>query len=319
MPHFVKRLLLAAAILIPAAAHAAWPERPVMLVVPFAAGGITDLLARLTAERLQAAFKSPFVVENQVGAAGIIATERVARAAADGYTLLFGTTSQITIAPFANKISYDPAKDFRPISVVATAPFFITVQASFPAHTIDEFITYVKLRPGKYAYGSGGFGSLTHNAAATILKRAGLDMIHVPYKGVAPAFADLLAGNIQMASPSPVELRPYRDGEVLRLLAVTSPERSPAYPDIPALAEKFPPYSVVTWNGVVAPAGTSEEIIAALSREIIAAEKSADFQERLHKLGVDPVVQTPAEFAGLIAADLVRWREIAREIGLAAQ
>src|SRR5581483_1851292 len=145
---FLKRSILAAALLVPAAAQAAWPERPVTLVVQFAAGGISDLLARLTAERLQAAFKQPFVVENQVGAAGIIATERVARATPDGYTLLFSTISQITIAPYTNKITYDPVRDFRPISIVATAPFFVTVKNEFPAQNVDEFIAYVKTKPG---------------------------------------------------------------------------------------------------------------------------------------------------------------------------
>jgi tripartite-type tricarboxylate transporter receptor subunit TctC len=322
MPYPVTRLLLAAALLIPGAAGnalAAWPERPVTLVAQFAAGGINDLLARLTAERLQAAFKRPFVVENQVGAGGIIATERVARATPDGYTLLFSTISQITIAPYTNKISYDPVREFTPISTVATAPFFITVNDRFPARTIEEFIAYVKSKPGALPYGSAGPGSLSHLASAIFLKRAGLDMIHVPYKGLAPALTDLLAGNIVMLSPSPIELQAYRESKLLRLLAVSSPERNRAYPDVPAVAEMFPGHSVVTWNGLLAPAGTAGDIVAALAGEIAAAEKSTEFQVRLQKLGVDPLDRTPEEFAAMIAADLKRWRDIVHEMGLEPQ
>ncbi len=314
-----RRALVAAALLLPGAAHGAWPERPVTLVVQFTAGGISDLLARLTAERLQAAFKQPFVIENQPGAAGLIATERVARARPDGYTLLFSTISQMTIAPYTNKISYDPVRDFRPIARVGTAPFFITVKHDFPARSLDEFIAYVKSKPGTLTYGSAGAGSLSHIASAIFLKRAGLDMIHVPYKGIAPAFADLLAGNIQMMSPSPVELQPYRGKDDLRLLAVSSPERAKAYPDVPAVAEKFPGHSVVTWNGVLAPRGTADAIVAALAGAIMAAERDEAFKARLERLGVDPLLETPEEFAAGIAADLARWRDLVREIGLQMQ
>lgn len=308
------------ALLMTSVAQAApWPERPVVLVVPFAAGGITDVLARLTAERLQTVLKQSFVVENQVGGAGIIATERVARAEPDGYTLLFSTISQISIAPFTHKISYDPIRDFKPVSIVATTPFVITVGKSFPASNLKEFIAHVKARPGQLTYGSAGPGSLTQISSAVFLKRAGLDMVHVPYRGIAPAFADLVAGNIHMMSASPVELKPFLESDTVKPLALSGAERSNVLSGLPAIAELLPGHSIITWNGVLAPAKTPQAIIDVLSREIMAAEKSPEFRERLAKLGVEPVVHTPEEFAKTIAADTHRWRDIVRDMGLQVQ
>src|SRR5688500_2515668 len=168
--NLLRYVLVAAVLAVSSAAQAAWPERPVTLVVPFAAGGITDVVARLTAERLQSAFKQNFVIENRVGAAGVIATEHVARAAPDGYTLLYSSISQIAIAPFTHKVSYDPVKDFQPIAMTIVTPFFIAVSNSFPANTLDEFISYVKTRPGQLTYGSSGPGGPTHINSAVMLK-----------------------------------------------------------------------------------------------------------------------------------------------------
>jgi tripartite-type tricarboxylate transporter receptor subunit TctC len=310
---------LAAALTGASAAQAAWPERPVQMVVPFAAGGITDVLARVTAERLQAAFKQPFVVENEPGAAGVIAAQRVARAKPDGYTLIFCPSFQITIAPFTHKVDFDPIRDFAPISIVATSPFVITVGAEFPAGTLAEFIAYVKSKPGELTYGSAGPGSLTHIASAVFLKSAGLDMIHVPYKGVAPAFSDLLAGHIHMLSPTPVETKPYLDSGKVKLLAVSGAERSAQLPGVPTIAETLPSPPIVTTNGVLAPGRTPPDIVEAVARAIMAAENSAEFRERLQRIGVEPVVNTPAQFADIIAADTIRWRAVVRDLGLAVQ
>lgn len=300
-------------------AHAAWPERPVTVVVPFAAGGITDTLARLTAERLQASLGKPFIIENQVGAAGTTATHRVARAAPDGYTLLFATISQISIAPFMNKISYDPIKDFEPIAIVATSPFIVTTGADSPAKTLPEFIDYVKARPGKLTYGSAGPGSLSHLSSALFLKRAGLEMTMVPYRGLAPAFADLMAGNVHMLSATPVELKPFVDGKKLQLLGSSGPKRSVALPDVPTIAETFPGHAVTTWNGIVVPAKTPRPIIDALARAILAAQKSDEFSNRLRQLGVDQTIVTPQEFEKQIATDTEIWRTLIPELGLQAQ
>jgi tripartite-type tricarboxylate transporter receptor subunit TctC len=310
---------LAAALMGASAAQGAWPERPVQMVVPFAAGGITDVLARVTAERLQAAFKQPFVVENEPGAAGVIAAQRVARAKPDGYTLIFCPSFQITIAPFTHKVDFDPIKDFAPVSIVATSPFVITVGAEFPAATRAEFIAYVKSKPGELTYGSAGPGSLTHISSAVLLKSAGLDMIHVPYKGVAPAFTDLLAGHIHMLSATPVETKPYLDSGKVKLLAVTGAERSAQLPGVPTIAETLPSPPIVTTNGVMAPGRTPPDIVDAVARAIMAAENTPEFRERLQRIGVEPVVNTPAQFADIIAADTIRWRAVVRDLGLAVQ
>lgn len=300
-------------------AQAAWPDRTVTVVVPFAAGGITDTLARITAARLQTRFSQTFVVENQVGAAGIIATERVARADPDGYTLLFSTITQIAIAPFTHKITYDPIEDFAPVSIVATSPFMVTTDAKFPANTLEEFVKYVKERPGKLTYGTAGAGSLSHIASAVFLKRAGLDMVMVPYRGLAPAFNDLLGGSVHMVSPTPVELKPLLEAKKIKVLGSSGPTRSSVIPDVPAIAEMFPGHNVVTWNGVLVPAKTPQDIVDAIAGEILAAQKNPEFKARLANIGVDPAIVTPAEFKTRIAADLEYWRKLIPEMGLQAK
>jgi len=315
----IAQIALAAALVGVSAAQAAWPERPVRVVVPFAAGGITDLLARITADELQTRFKQTFLVENEPGAAGVIAARQVARAAPDGYTLMFTPSFQLTVAPFTHKIDFDPLKDFRPISIVATSPFVITVGGSFPADTLAEFISKVKAKPGELTFGSAGAGSLTHVASAIFLKSAGLQMIHVPYKGVAPAFTDLLAGHIHMLSATPVELKPYVDSGKVKPLAVTAAQRSPQLPSVPAVSETLDSPAVVTTNGLLAPGRTPDDIVERIAREMMAAEQSAPFRERLTKLGVEPSINTPTEFAAINAADTARWREVIRELGIAVQ
>jgi tripartite-type tricarboxylate transporter receptor subunit TctC len=308
-----------AAVLGASAAQAAWPERPVQLVVPFAAGGITDVIARVTAERLQAAFKQPFVVVNEPGAAGILAAQRVVRAQPDGYTLMSCPVFQITIAPFTHKVDFDPIKDFTPISILATSPFVVTVRAGFPARTLGEFIAYVKSKPGKLTYGSAGPGSLSHIASAVFLKSAGLDMIHVPYKGLAPAFTDLLAGHIDMLSATPVETKAYLDSGQVKFLAISSAQRSAQLAGVPTIAETLPSPPILTTHGILAPARTPQDIVDAIAREITAAENSTEFRERLRRIGVEPAVKTPAEFAAIIAAETARWRDVVRDLGLKVQ
>ena len=300
-------------------AHAAWPERPVTLVVPFAAGGIADVLARLTAERLQTAFKQPFLVENQPGGAGIIAADRVAKAQPDGYTLLFTPIFQVTMAPFTHNVTFDPVKDFKPIAAIAASPFVITVGGSFPGNTLTDFIAYVKSKPREVTFGSAGTGSLTHVCSVVFLKNAKLEMVHVPYRGVGPAFTDLLAGHIAMLSATPVELKPYLESGRVKPLAVTGAARSKQLPNVPTVAETLASPPVVTYNGLFAPARTPDEIIRALSREFLTAEKGSEFQERLVKVGVEPLVNTPEEFAKIIAEDTDRWRDVVRELGLKVQ
>jgi len=315
----LRLAVVAAAIATVTTAQAAWPERPVTLVVPFTAGGITDVLARALAERLQAALGEPFVVENLPGGAGVLAAEHVLRAPPDGYVLLFTPIFQITMAPFTHAVTFDPVRDFRPVAAVAASPFVITVGANVPANNLAEFIAYVKARPGKIPFGSAGTGSLTHVSSAVFLKSAGLDMIHVPYKGVGQAFADLLGGQIAMLSASPVEVKPYLNSGKIKPLAVTGPTRSKQLPGVPTIAETIKSPPVITINGLVASAKVPADVIDVLSRAIIAAEKSPDFVDRIDKLGAEPIVSTPAEFAKIIADDTALWRDTVRDLGLKAQ
>jgi tripartite-type tricarboxylate transporter receptor subunit TctC len=316
---FGALLVVLAAAVTTTRASAAWPERPVTLIVPFAAGGITDTLARITAARLQTALGQAFIVENQTGAAGSIATEHVARAEPDGYTLLFSTLTQIAIVPLTNKVNYDPLNDLRPVSIVATSPFVLTTDANFPAKTLAEFISYVKAKPGQLTYGSAGAGSLSHISAAVFLKRAGLDMTMVPYRGLAPAFDDLLGGNVQLVSATPVELQPFLHTDKVRLLASSGATRSPSLPDVPAIAETFPGHEVVTWNGLHAPAKTPQPVIDILSEAILAAEQDKDFMAQLQRIGVDPAAVTPDQFQQRIAAETEYWRKLLPEMGLQSQ
>jgi tripartite-type tricarboxylate transporter receptor subunit TctC len=301
------------------AAQAAWPERPVHVIVPFAAGGITDVVARIMADRLQTSFKQAFVVENEPGAAGTLAAQRLARARPDGYMLMSCPVSQITITPFTHKVDFDPNKDFTPISIMAMSPFVLTVRAEFPANTLGEFISYVKAKSGQLTFGSAGPGSLSHLATAVFLKNAGLDMIHVPYKGLAPAFTDLLAGHINLLSATPVETKAYLASGKVKFLAISSAERSPQFPDLATIRETVNSPPVVTIHGLLAPARTPREIVDAIGREVAAAENTPEFRERLLKIGVEPAINTPEEFAAIIAAETARWRDVVRDLGLQVQ
>jgi tripartite-type tricarboxylate transporter receptor subunit TctC len=293
------------------AAQAAWPERPVTIVTPYAAGGIADVVARLTAERLGAGLKSTFVVENQPGAAGIAAPERVAKATPDGYTLISTPIFQLTTAKFGHTVSFDGLRDFTPIAAVASAPFVITVGGSFPGNTLADFIAYVKANQGKLAFGSAGVGSTTHAAAVMVLKAAGLEMVHVPYRGVAPAFTDLLGGQIVMLAASPVELRPYLESKKVKPLAVVDNKPSRFLPGVPLVNETLkdcPP--AVTYNGLLGPANLPKNVVETLSRELVAAGKSPEFVQRVTNVGLEPMLSAPEEFAKLIAADAAQWAPI---------
>ena len=301
------------------AAEAAWPERPVHVSVPFAAGGITDVVARIMADRLQTAFKQPFVVENEPGAAGTLAAAKLARARPDGYTLMSCPVSQITITPFTHRVEFDPNKDFTPIAVMAMSPFVLTVRTEFPGNTLAEFITYVKSKPGQLTFGSAGPGSLSHLATAVFLKNAGLDMIHVPYKGLGPAFTDLLAGHINLLSATPVETKAYFASGKVKFLAISSAERSSQFPELATIGETLKSPPVITIHGLLAPAKTPRDIVDAIGREVAAAEDTPEFRERLLKIGVEPMLKTPEEFAAIISAETARWRDVVRDLGLQVQ
>src|SRR5262249_24149368 len=317
---FAIRYSLFAIFFAATAAHAQnWPQRPVKVLVPLAAGGNIDVMGRLATGRLSDALGAEFVVENRVGGNGIIATEAVARAPADGYTLLWASTSVIAIFPAISKVGYDPAKDFAPISLFGVAPQVLIVNPKFPAQTVPEFVTYVKSQKEKLAYaGGGGPGSASNLLMALFLKRAGLDMTNVSYRGTAPALTDVIAGRIPtMFVPMSEALPQARAGRV-RMLAVSSETRNRNVPDVPSLAEQgFPGFHAVSWTALMAVAGTPKPIVERLAAEVGRALKDPAFLAQLDHAGVDPAADTsPAAFAEFLGKEILLWGEAVKTAGV---
>src|SRR5215468_4900947 len=294
-----------------------WPERPVTIIVPFAAGGNTDGIARMAAQRLGDSFGKPFVVENRPGAGGAIAAEVVAKAQPDGYTLFVAALPVIAIVPVLNKVHFDPQKDFTPISNVATNPFVLVVKKDLPINTLKDFVDYVGLRKDQLSYSSGGVGSLNHLSMALFLKQASLTMAHVPYKGNAPALADVVAGHIPAMFSNLSDALPQAQGGTIRMLAVSGETRSALAPEIPTVAESgYPNYKVLTWNGLMAPAGTPTEIVQKIASEIATAVKDSKFKAQLIQYGVDPLGNSPSEYKAMVAKDIAIWTEAVGLAGL---
>lgn len=295
----------------------AWPQRTVRILVPFAAGGNADIIARIIAQRLGETLGQPFIVEARPGASGALAAEAVARAAPDGYTLFMGSPSQIAITPFITKTAYDPVKDFAPISVIGTNPKVWAIYAGLPVDTFAQFVDYVRQRPNQLAYADAGAGSIPHLSTELVLKRAGLQMIRASYKGNAPSTTDLVAGHISTSFTNLSGVLPYAATGGLKLLAVASEQRSPHIPNVPTFAEAgLPGIVILTWNGLMAPAGTPRDIIDRLAQEIGRAVKDPAIAERLASNGVDALGNTPQEFATLITADIALWREAIKIAGV---
>jgi tripartite-type tricarboxylate transporter receptor subunit TctC len=297
-----------------------WPQRPVRLLVGFAPGGNSDGIARLVGQRLADRLGQQFVIENRPGANGTLAAEATARAPADGHTLFMAALPHLAIAPAMGPLAYDPIKDFAPISNVGTNPFVLVVHPSVPARTLTELVGYVRQRPGKIAYASGGNGSLTHLSMALLAKRAGLDMIHVPYKGGGPATTDLIAGHVSVYFSNLSAVVPHVKEGLIRPLAVSDDRRHPQLPDVPTVIELgYPGFRTITWNGLVAPAATPRDIIGKLADEIALAAKDPGFTARLIAYGVDPLCDRPEQFAATIAADIPLWAEAVKIAGAASQ
>jgi tripartite-type tricarboxylate transporter receptor subunit TctC len=296
-----------------------WPSRPVRIVAPYAAGGNSDVMARVVAQRLTEAFGHTFIVENRVGANGALAAEVVIRSPADGYTLLWAVTPPMTIAPAMTKLAYDPIRDFAPISAVAINGFVLVVHKDFPAQTVAEFIAYVKSQKEKMAYAEGTAGSVTHLAMALFAQRAGLEMTNVSYRGNAPAMNDVIAGHLKTMFSNVSDALPHVASGAIRLLAVSTAQREPQIPDVPTVAESgFPGFNVVTWNGLVAPAGTPRDIVDKIAGEIRRATDDPDFAGRLKGAGANPLGNTPDEFAAMIKVDIATWAEAVALTGLKA-
>lgn len=294
-----------------------WPQRPVTLIVPFAAGGNTDGIARITAQRLTETLGGQFVVENRPGAGGALAAETVAKAAPDGYTLLIAALPVMAIVPAINNVRYDAQKNFAPISNIATNPFVLVVNKDIPVKTLKEFIDYVKARNGQLTYGSAGIGSLNHLSMALFLKKAGIEMTHVPYKGNAPALSDVIAGHIPAMFSNFSDALPQANAGHVRMLALSSEQRSPLAKDLPTVAESgFPDFNILTWNGLMGPADTPKPIVDKIAAVISAAVKDPKFSARLFEFGVDPLGSSPAEYKAMLAKDVATWAEAVNIAGV---
>ncbi len=293
-----------------------WPQRPVKVIVPFAAGGSTDSQARIVSDRLSAVFGQQFLVENHVGAGGAIAAEFVAKAPAEGYTLFFSTVSQILIVPLVQKVGYDAMKDFAPISIVSTNPLMIAVHPSLRVKNLKEFVDHVKARPGQMNYASNGSGTLGHLSMTRFLSRSGLQMTHVPYKSSAQLMADLIGGQVQTYFGPPSDFIQHAKAGKITLLAVSSEKRVRQFPDLPAIAETYPGFRTGTWNGYLAPVATPKPIVDRLAQEIAKIVREPGTVERLAALGVDPLGNTPAEFSELVRRDAPTWRAAVDAAGI---
>jgi tripartite-type tricarboxylate transporter receptor subunit TctC len=322
MSHLLNRrqmslALLGSALAAPAWAQTTWPSRPVRLVVPFAAGGNTDGIARAISDHLGRSFGQSVVVDNKPGAGGAIAADTVARAPADGYTLLMAPMPVIAILPAITKVNFNPQKDFTPIGNVGSNPFVLAVNADVPAKTLREFVDYVRQNPGKLNFASGGSGSVSHLSAVLFVKRANLDMVHISYKGGAPAVADLVAGQVQMYFGNYSELSAQLPGGRIRIVGISSEKRLAQAPDIPTIAEQgYPGFRTVTWNGLMGPAGLPTAIVGTISQALKAAVATTEIQQRLEVLGVDAIGDSPDQFAATVKADLVTWADAAKTAGL---
>ncbi len=319
--HKILRCWLGAALLVAmgAAAHAqAYPTKPVRIIVPYPAGGTTDIIARITAMQLSERLKQPFVVENRAGASGAIGSVAVAQAAPDGYTLVMATASSHGINSALQKnLSYDAVKDFAPITVVASTPNIIVVHPSVPAKTLGELLSLAKAQPGKINFGSTSPGGSPHMSAELLKMMAGVDMTHVPYKGATPMLTDLMGGQIGVGFDNlPSTIGFVRSGK-LRALAVTTAQRWPGTKDIPTVAESgVPGYEVSGWFGLLAPAGTPKDILSLLQQAVAQAVKTPEVTKQLQDLGAEPVANMPDVFARQISADVDKWRNVVKTTGV---
>jgi tripartite-type tricarboxylate transporter receptor subunit TctC len=309
-------LALAIAIL-PAATQAqGYPQRSVKVVLPYPAGGPTDIVARIVAQKLSDSLQQPFVVENRPGATGTMGTDAVAKARPDGYTLLVNASVQVIYPNLFPAIAFDPMKDFAPVGVLAKGPLALVVNPGLPVKSVPELVALAKGSPGKLTFASSGNGAATHLAAEAFRLAAGVDIRHVAYKGSAPALSDVAAGHVDLMFDSVASSGALVRGGKLRALAVTSARRSGALPDLPTVAESVSGYDMGTWYGLWAPAGTSPEVVKLLSQHVNQALRSPEAQDRLKGLGLEANADTPEAFAAFLRAEQKKWGDVVRKAGV---
>jgi tripartite-type tricarboxylate transporter receptor subunit TctC len=311
--------VLALAASAPAAAAETYPDRPVTMIVPYAAGGSSDILARLIGERMGKTLGQQIVVDDRAGAGSRIGIEIVAHAAPDGYTLLLADMPHTIVPAIQKGVRYDPVRDFTPIGLIGTASMVLFVNPAVPAATIGDFVALAKADPGKITVASGGIGSTTHLTAELFQAKTGTRLTHVPYRGAGPAMSDLMAGHVQTGFTTLATASAALDSGAVRALAIASDKRLVSRPAIPTFAEAGIDLVVEHWWGVLAPAGLPPAIAARLGAELQAVLDTPDFATRLQPLGVAPAHATPAQFRALIAADTARWADIVKAVGITVQ
>jgi tripartite-type tricarboxylate transporter receptor subunit TctC len=315
LPTLLAALAVLAFLVAAQAEPAHWPTRAVTVVVPYAAGGMADVMARLAAHRLSQKFGQPFVIVNRGGDAGAIGAAQVARAPADGSVLMFTSPSAILNVPMLQKVSYD-ADSFVPIGIFASLPFVLGINSALPPKTLGEFIAYARARPGKLNYASAGVGGISHLVSTLFVRRAGIEALHVPYKSAAPATNALLAGEVDMYFGGAPELLQHRGSGRITILATSSAQRLASLPDTPTIAETYAGFEVTTWLGFVAPRGTPREIVDAMAQATREALAIPEVGERLAGLGVVPVGSTPEEFTEVLRKDRALYAEAIRSAGI---
>src|SRR5215510_666277 len=312
--------LVAAAALVcgaPVARAADYPTRPITLMIGFAPGGPSDVMARIITRKMEEILKQPLVIENRAGAGGSVAGTAVARAAPDGYTVLLATGSLLAInVSLYKNLGYDPEKDFEPITEVGTQTNVLYCHPTLPTQTLGELIAYAKANPGKLSFGSGGNGTPAHLAGELLKIEAKIDMTHVPFRGTGPALQNVIAGHVPMAFNPPPPLLPHIESGAIRAIAITTLKRTAALPDVPTIAEQgFPGFEATTWHALVAPAGTPKDVIATLHRATAATVNDPPVRKALTDLGIDVVGGTPEELRAYVKSEIPKWAEVVRASG----
>lgn len=300
-----------------ALAQASFPSKSITMIVPFPPGGPTDLVARVIAQKMSESIGQSVVVDNRGGANGNLGAMLAVRAAADGYTLLYNTSS-ITLSPALYKsLSYDVRRDLAPVALTAVVPLALVVGSNVPANTVSEFIAYAKANPGKLSYGSAGNGNVTHLGAFQFVRANGIDAVHIPYKGSAPANIDLVGGQIQFMTDTVNSVMPFVRDKRMKMLAVTTPKRMSLFPDVPTLAESgMPGFEVGAWQGLMVPVNTPKPIIQRLNAEVMKALQSPDVRQKLASQGAEPLGSTPEAYGEYIQKELNRWEMVVKQTGV---
>ena len=298
----------------------AWPGKPIRLVVPFPPGGAVDAFARIVQTRLGDQLGQPIVIENRGGAGGMIGAELVAKSAPDGYTFMVGNIAALAMnVGVYSSMPYDPARDFTPVMYTVDVNYALVVNPTVPAKTVAELVAHAKANPGKLSYGSAGAGSAPHLATELLKQRAGIDIVHVPYKGGGPMIADLIGGQIQLGIGDQANLMPQVKAGKLRVLAVGSAKRSITYPDVPTIAESgYPGFEAGAWQAIAGPAGVAPAVIARLNETLARVMAMPDIRERLIGAGLDPVGGSPEALGRHIRAEIAKWTKVAKEVGARA-